>query len=151
MMVALDTNILVYVEGVNAGPRHQQAQFLLSKLPQEQIALPAQAIGELFNVLTRKARRPAADARLACGQWATAYTVIPTSADVLNAAFALAETHRFASWDAIIFAAAALAGCRYLLSEDMQNGFSWRGTTIANPFASTTLPAQLNALLSGDR
>ncbi len=47
----------------------------------------------------------------------------------------LANTHRFALWDAIMLAAAAASGCRWLFSEDMQDGFTWRGVTIRNPFA----------------
>ena len=32
-------------------------------------------------------------------------------------------------------AAAAEAGCRLLLSEDLQDGFTWSGVTVVNPFA----------------
>jgi predicted nucleic acid-binding protein len=39
-----------------------------------------------------------------------------------------------------MLAAAAQAGCRLLLSEDMQDGFTWRGVTIRNPFAATPPP-----------
>jgi hypothetical protein len=44
---------------------------------------------------------------------------------------------------------AAEGGCRVLLSGDLQDGFSWRGVTVANPFASTR-HRLLDALLSGD-
>ena len=37
-------------------------------------------------------------------------------------------------------AVAAEVGCRLLLSEDMQDGFSWRGVTVVNPFAATRHP-----------
>jgi predicted nucleic acid-binding protein len=46
----------------------------------------------------------------------------------------LAVAHKFALWDAIMLAAAAASGCRVFLSEDMQDGFTWRGVTIRNPF-----------------
>jgi predicted nucleic acid-binding protein len=39
-------------------------------------------------------------------------------------------------WDAVILAAAASAGCRLLLSEDMQEGFTWNGVTVTNPFSA---------------
>jgi predicted nucleic acid-binding protein len=48
--------------------------------------------------------------------------------------------HGLAVWDAIILATAAEAGCRVLLSEDMQDGFTWGGVTIVNPFASPPHP-----------
>ncbi len=39
-------------------------------------------------------------------------------------------------WDAIVLATAAEAGCRMLLSEDMQHGFTWSGVTIVNPLVT---------------
>jgi len=41
---------------------------------------------------------------------------------------------------------AAEAGCRLLLSEDLQDGFTWRGVTVVNPFAAERHPL-LAALL----
>jgi predicted nucleic acid-binding protein len=41
----------------------------------------------------------------------------------------------------VILAAAAEAGCRLLVSEDMQAGFTWGGVTIVNPFAAKPDPA----------
>jgi predicted nucleic acid-binding protein len=46
-----------------------------------------------------------------------------------------------------MLAAAADAGCRLLLSEDLQEGFTWRGVTVVNPFADTRHPL-LAALLA---
>jgi predicted nucleic acid-binding protein len=43
-------------------------------------------------------------------------------------------------------ATAADTGCRLLLSEDMQNGFTWNGVTVANPFATIRHPL-LDAIL----
>ena len=51
------------------------------------------------------------------------------------AAMDLAVDHQLSIWDAVILAAAAETGCRLVLSEDMQEGFAWRGLTVANPFA----------------
>ena len=54
----------------------------------------------------------------------------------------LATFHQYTLWDAIMLAAAAHAGCRVLLSEDMQHGFIWRGVEIRNPFAPEENPAR---------
>ena len=48
---------------------------------------------------------------------------------------------RSAYWDSVILAAAAEAGCRLLVSEDMQAGFTCGGVTIVNPFAAKPDPA----------
>ena len=63
MRVALDTNVLVYAESAASGTREDAARALVMRLPAEHIALPAQVVGELFSVLTRKLRMPAPDAR----------------------------------------------------------------------------------------
>jgi predicted nucleic acid-binding protein len=63
------------------------------------------------------------------------------------AATDLATNHHFAIWEPVIVCAAAEAGCRLLLSEDLQPGFTWRGTTVTNPFASPKHPL-LEALLA---
>jgi hypothetical protein len=64
-----------------------------------------------------------------------AFPLIETSPAVILAASDLATHHRFGIWDAVVFAAAAAAGCRLLLSEDLQPGFTWNGVTVANPFS----------------
>lgn len=43
-------------------------------------------------------------------------------------------------WDAVILSAASRSGCRLLLSEDLQEGFTWAGGTVVNPFSSTPHP-----------
>jgi predicted nucleic acid-binding protein len=133
--IALDTNILVYAEGVNGAERQAAATRILRDLAEDDVVVPAQALGELLVVLTRKARRPARDVREAVLGWYDAYLIADTSSGVLLDAMELATTHQFALWDAIILAVAAGSSCRWLYSEDMQNGFTWRGVTIRNPFA----------------
>ena len=134
--VALDSNVLVYAEGVNGKARALDAARIVADLNENDVVLPVQALGELFTVLTRKAGWPATAARKAVLDWQDAYEVVDTSPAVLLDAMELACTHQFSTWDAVMLAAAAQAGCRILLSEDMHNGFTWRGTTIRNPFAA---------------
>jgi predicted nucleic acid-binding protein len=137
MRLALDTNVLAYAEGVNGEDRKTTALDILRGFDEAEVLVPAQALGELFVVLTRKARREAADARRAVLAWSDSYSVIGTTPAVMVEAMEIATTHRLALWDSVILAAAAQADCRMLLSEDMQDGFTWRGVSIRNPFATT--------------
>jgi predicted nucleic acid-binding protein len=147
MKIALDTNVLAYAEGVNDAKRRDAALDILARLPQDAIVVPVQALGELFTVLVRKAGRDAARARDAVLGWRDAFGVIETSPAVLLAAMDLATDHELSMWDAIMLAAAAAAGCRLLLSEDLQDGFTWNGVTVANPFAASR-HALLDAMLA---
>jgi len=146
MRIALDTNVLAYAEGANGAIRREQTLKLIQRLPPEAVVLPAQALGELLNILVRKARRRPARAREAVLSWRDTYAVADTSAAVIVNATDLASDHGLTIWDSVILAAAADAECRLLLSEDFQEGFTWRGVTVTNPFAATLHPI-LTALL----
>jgi predicted nucleic acid-binding protein len=134
--LALDTNILAHAEGVNGASMKGVALGLLEKLPVATVVLPVQTLGELFNLLVRKAKWPPATARSAMLNWQDTFPLIDTSAEVMLGATDLATDHQFVIWDAVVLSAAAEAGCRLLLSEDLHEGFTWRGVTITNPFAA---------------
>jgi predicted nucleic acid-binding protein len=146
MRVALDTNILVYAEGVNGDRMRRSATRLLRSIPRQSTLVPVQSLGELFNVLVKKAGRTRRIARARVLNWRNSFTLIETSPAVLLSAADLAADHGFGIWDAIIVSAGAAAGCTILLSEDLQDGFTWQGLTIANPFLPTRHPL-LDALL----
>jgi predicted nucleic acid-binding protein len=138
--VALDTNVLVYAEGVNGSARRQAAFDLVQALPRGSTFIPAQTLGELFRVLVRKATWSPSSARTAILSWGDTFPLIETSPEVLLGAVDLAADHQLAIWDAVIVAAAADAGCRLLLSEDLQEGFTWGGVTVTNPFSTPRHP-----------
>ncbi|MCA0051610.1 PIN domain-containing protein [Mesorhizobium sp. B283B1A] len=146
MKVALDTNVLAYAEGVNGAEKRDIVLELVRKIPQEAAIIPVQVLGELYNVLVRKAARPPVEARDALLSWRDAFAVAATTQDVMMMAADLATDHRFGIWDAVILSAASQAGCRLLLSEDLQDGFTWGGVTVVNPFASPR-HTLLNALV----
>ncbi len=148
MRAALDTNILAYAEGINDAIKRDSALNLIRKLPRESVIIPTQVLGELFNVLVRKAGRSRADARDAILSWQDSFPVVATTPEAMLTATDLATDHSFSIWDAVIFSVAVRAGCRLLLSEDLQDGFTWGGVTVVNPFALSR-PALLAALLDG--
>lgn len=143
MRIALDTNVLAYAEGVNGAARKAQALDLLERLPPHDLVLPVQVLGELMTVLVRKAGRSRPAARAAILSWQELCHLVPTTVEIMRRAADLVADHAFGTWDAVILAAAGEGGCRLLLSEDMQDGFTAGGTTIVNPFA--TPPHQLLA------
>jgi predicted nucleic acid-binding protein len=80
------TNVLAYAEGVNGADRKEPAVDLLSRLPQETTILPVQVLGELLNVLVRKADRSRAEGRTAILSWQAAFQLIETSSVITLAA-----------------------------------------------------------------
>jgi predicted nucleic acid-binding protein len=144
--VAVDTNVLAYAEGVNDTDKKAVALTLLNALPPESTLIPVQALGELFSVLVRKAGRSKARAQQAVLTWGDAFPLIETSPGVVLMAMNLAADHQLSVWDSVILASAADARCRLLLSEDLQDGFTWSGVTVTNPFSGPRHPL-LAALL----
>ena len=149
MRVALDTNILVYAEGMNGREKRDIARALINRLQEHDIFLPVQALGELFQVLVRKGKLTRVEARKAVLFWRDTYPLVDTTEEVLLVAADLAVEHHIGFWDAVMLAAAAQAQCRLFLSEDLQDGFIWRGMTVANPFAPERHPLLADALSDG--
>jgi len=133
--IAIDTNVLAYAEGVGDAPRCKKALSLIAKLNVSDVVLPAQVLGELYNVLTRKANRSAPNARDAILSWADAFVVADSTHAAVVAARDLAAAHQLQLWDALVVSVAVTQQCRVLLSEDFQDGFVWQGLTVVNPFA----------------
>ncbi len=146
MRIAIDTNVLVYAEGVGDAAKQDQALSAMERLRRHTVALPVQVLGELFNVLLRTARFSPRDVHQKVVAWSNDYALIFTTAAVMTTAAVLAAEHRLNIWDAVILTAAADADCHLLLSEDMQDGFLWRGVTVANPFAAKKHPLLASVL-----
>ncbi len=140
MRIAVDTNVLAYAAGVNGQGRQVAALELLGKLSESETVLPVQALGELFRVLVRKAKISPRLARTTIMRFRDTYPLVETSSAVFLSAADLAVDHQIGIWDAVIFAASAEVGCRLLLSEDLQEGFTWGGVTVVNPFAAKVHP-----------
>ncbi len=137
MRVALDTNLLANAAGINGQERLEVTARVLDGLEDDEVFVPVRALGELYGVLLRKAHSSREDARGEVAHWRARTTPIPTTVEAMDAAIGLAAAHRLVIWDSVMLAAAAAeAACDLVLTEDMQDGFTWRGVTLRNPFAA---------------
>lgn len=60
---------------------------------------------------------------------------MPVSEETHDLGLQIAETHGLSIYDAMIVASALLAGCKILVSEDMQDGQVFTGKLkVRNPF-----------------
>jgi predicted nucleic acid-binding protein len=150
--VALDTNILAYLAGVAHvaadDAKVEAVRTLIETSSTATLIAPVQALGELFVVL-RRSGLPAEKARDTIADLIETFESPPSEPRTALGALDLAVDHKLQFWDALIFTAAADAGCALLLSEDMQHGFVSRGMTVVNPFAEPAHP-KLTALLGGE-
>lgn len=148
LRVSVDTNILAYAEGVDSPELQVLARDILGSLSREFTFVPLQVLGELFSVLLRKGHRSRSTALADVMRWHRTFRVIETTNAIFLSAVSLVEQPQLHPWDAIILSAAAEAGCSLILSEDMQDGFVWRGVTVANPFKIPRHPLLASVLES---
>ena len=134
MRVAIDTNVLLCAEGLNDAVRRDAVVGLLRRMPKGSLLISTVALGEFFHVLTRRGNRSRAEARRAVASVCDAIPPVATSPTALAAALDLAADHHLGIWDALILAVAAESGCRLLLTEDLQEGFTWNRVTVTSPF-----------------
>ena len=132
-LISIDSNILIYAEGVNDEASKNRAGLCIAQLDFAQVYVASQALGELYRVLIQKGGRTSELALQRVEFWSASVRILHLTDTSFRAALELATTHKLQIWDAIILAVSAEQGCRCLLSEDLQDGFVWRGVEVINP------------------
>jgi predicted nucleic acid-binding protein len=128
----LDTNVLIYAF-TTGDPRSVRAEALIA----EGGTVSVQVLNEFVNVFRRKLRRSWQDTENALRALATLLDApLPLTMDLHRTAVRLSRDHALAFYDSLIIAAAIVAGCNTLYSEDMQGGCKIGGVTIRNPFSA---------------
>lgn len=140
MRFSIDTNILVYAEVRETGPKHATALALVQRARARDCVITLQALGELFRALTAKFRIPPMGATSAVQDWRAAVPVVAADETCLVDAMDAVAGHGLSFWDAMLWATVKRAGCQVLLIEDGQDGFALGGVTLVNPFASPRSP-----------
>lgn len=141
--VFVDTNILLYARDSGQPEKQPVAASWLEVLWRDRTGrISFQVLQEYYVNATQKlkpglskeqARR---DIRNLCF-----WDPVRTDVALIESAWLLADRFRFSWWDAQVVAAARIARCSILLSEDMQHTPDVDGTVILNPFApDVTVP-----------
>lgn len=83
----------------------------------------------------RKLHAPARVVRASIETYA-GWGVAETNSSLVRRAWHRVDHATVPYWDALILAAAEAQSCRYLLSEDFQEGRTYGSVTVVNPFHS---------------
>jgi len=138
-LVFVDTNVLVYARDIAEPAKQAQAEAWMRRLWLEDAGrLSWQVLNEYYVTATRKLSpclsREEARADV---QDLLAWNPLPVDESMVRAAWRLQDVHSLSWWDALIVAAAQVAGCPFLLSEDLAAGQDYGGVEVVNPFART--------------
>ncbi len=140
--VFVDTNVALYLKDPRDPIKLRRAnEWVRVLLDSQSLIVSPQVLNEMYFVGMRKFPQvPRAELRDFVRDFLPACTA-PLDAAVVSDAFGIEEAHRFHWWDCVIVASALAAGCRYLLTEDMQHGRVIGELMILNPFAAA--PAEI--------
>jgi predicted nucleic acid-binding protein len=97
--------------------------------------LSFQVLHEYYAVTTRKLK-PGLTPEQARADVRDLLAWRPVSAgpDLLEAGWSVEDRFGLSYWDALIVAAARIAGCEYLLTEGLQHGAELEGLRVVSPF-----------------
>jgi predicted nucleic acid-binding protein len=129
-----DTNVLIYADDKATPAKQRRAIDLVAEHRRSGTGVVSmQVLQEYFVTVTRKLHVDARVARRKVELLAEFDVAAPEIADILGA-IDLHRLHGFSFWDALVLRSAKQAGCRVVLSEDMQEMREIDGVRIVNPF-----------------
>lgn len=134
MSLFVDTNVVVYAFD-SADPTRQRIAIELLE-GGERLVVSTQVLLETWWVLTRRLAEPLDETQATdvIGRLCE-LPVVSTDPQLVKQAIDTSRRFDIAIWDALIIEAARAAGCKRVLSEDLQTGQDFDGVTVENPFA----------------
>jgi len=125
-----DTNVLLYLLSADQD-KADRAEAALAAGG----SVSVQVLNEFALVASRKLGMPIREIREALAAIRAVCRVEPVSEDTHDLGLQVAERHGLSVYDSMIVASALLAGCKSLLTEDMQDGQTFDGRLkVRNPF-----------------
>ena len=128
-----DTNVLLYLLSADAAKADRAEELLV-----QGGHISVQVLNEFAAIAIRKLKMSHAEVRETLAPIRAVCTVNSLGEDDHELGMQLAERYRLSVYDAMIVASALAAGCKTLLSEDLQNGqLIDRELRIYNPFVDS--------------
>jgi len=124
-----DTNVLLYLLSADSA-RAQRAEELVA----QRGWISVQVLNEFASVAARKLRMPLSEIRECLEPIRSICSVEPITVETHTRGLEVAERYNLSIYDAMIVAAALLARCDTLYSEDLQDGQRFDELVVRNPF-----------------
>jgi predicted nucleic acid-binding protein len=124
-----DTNVLLYLLSDDAAKADRAEELLAAGG-----VISAQVLNEFAAVARRKLAMTWPEIREVLATVREVCAVEPVTEVTHDLGSTVAERYGFTIYDGTIVAAASLAGCGILYSEDLQNGQALLGLTVRSPF-----------------
>lgn len=132
----VDTNVLVYSRDLSEPEKQRQALAWMNHLWSTRSGHTGFQVLQEFYVTVTQKLLPGLDQETARADVRSLLAWRPTTVDqrVVEGAWTIQDAYDLSWWDALIVSAALVTGCRYLLTEDLQEGQSLGKIVVVNPF-----------------
>ncbi len=137
--IFVDTNVLVYRRDAGQGEKQALAEAWMEGLWADRNGrLSYQVLQEYYVTVTSKLR-PGLDAESARNDVRSllAWHPVAVDAGVVEGAWVIQDRYGLSWWDSLVVAAAQVANCRFLLTEDLQDGQELGGVRVVSPFSNS--------------
>lgn len=124
-----DTNIIMYFASESDVKAKRSSQLLMSGG-----VVSVQVLNEFARASLAKRKIGFIEVRKVLDAIKSVCTVVPVTIETHERGLAYAERYRLGVYDSMIVAAAVMAGCRTLYSEDMHHSLKIDGLTVKNPY-----------------
>ena len=134
----VDTNVLLYAIS-KASDEAAKAEIAIDLLELDDLALSVQVLQEFYVQATRRGKSDALshDQAASLIESFLRYRVQSNTVSIMRAALATRERFQISYWDASVIEAARTLGCDEVLSEDLNDGQSYEGVVVVNPFRTS--------------
>lgn len=134
----VDTNVLLYAIS-KASDEAAKAEIAIDLLKLDDLALSVQVLQEFYVQATRRGKSDALshDQAASLIESFLRYRVQSNTVSIMRAALATRERFQISYWDASVIEAARTLGCDEVLSEDLNDGQSYEGVVVVNPFRAS--------------
>ncbi len=135
--VFVDTNVFIYALDDADQAKQQAARRWRATLWESRLGRTSFQVLQEFYVKVSKqwpAMREQARAEV---RDLLAWQPLQVNAEMMQRGWKMQDRYQLSFWDALIVAAAKVAACRYVLTEDLQPGQELDGVRVVSPFLSS--------------
>lgn len=134
-LIFVDTNVLLYEKDVAETTKRVAAKAWIDAITAAEVGrVSFQVLVEFQSAVAKVApAAPVRDVR-ATLRGLSAWNPVVIDLHMIEGAWAIQDRYGISWWDALIVAAAEVAGCEYLLTEDLQDGQQFGTLRVVDPF-----------------
>ncbi len=132
--IFIDTNLFVYTLDKKDEVKQQQARKILKRvMNSHQPVISTQVIKEFYVAATSKLKADPIIIKNIIHNFHN-MEIVNNDLELIEQAIDISIISQVSFWDSLIIAAAEKANCKFVFSEDLNSGQTYRGVMILNPF-----------------